>query len=82
MRDITRSEYSQDEQRKWAWLRAELQAGMNASEAEFIPLDVEKIIKEARARRDERSRQIISSPANPPPSEIAAGRAPRCGHHA
>ena len=45
-----------EEERKWAWLRAELKAGMNASRDEFIPLDAEKIIKEARARFNSRSR--------------------------
>jgi len=51
LRDLVRRDYEREEERKWSWLRSELSAGLQASEAEFVPLDARKIVKEARARR-------------------------------
>jgi antitoxin ParD1/3/4 len=51
IRDLVRRDYEREEQRKWAWLRQELQAGAEAPEADFVPLEAESLIAEARARR-------------------------------
>lgn len=40
------------EERKWGWLREELNAGAEADEAEFAPLDVAALLLKARTRRD------------------------------
>jgi len=52
--DLIRRDRERDEQRKWAWLRSELKPGLQADESEFVPLDADSIIKEARARRKAR----------------------------
>jgi antitoxin ParD1/3/4 len=51
LRDLVRRDYEREEQRKWSWLRSELKPGLEADEAEFVPLDAGKIIKEAKASR-------------------------------
>ena len=51
IRDLVRHDYEQEEQRKWAWLRSELKAGAEASKAEFITVDADSLIAEAKARR-------------------------------
>lgn len=51
IRDLVRRDYEREEERKWLWLRQELQAGAEASEAEFVPLDADSVIAEAKARR-------------------------------
>jgi antitoxin ParD1/3/4 len=51
IRDLVRRDYEQEEEKKWAWLRAELKAGIEADESEFVPLDAEKIIAEAKKRK-------------------------------
>jgi len=51
IRDLVRRDYEREEQRKWSWLRTELKAGLEAEEAEFMTLDANKIIAEAKARR-------------------------------
>jgi len=56
VRDLVRRDYEREEQRKWSWLRSELKPGLEADEAEFVALDADKIIKEAKARRKTRGR--------------------------
>jgi antitoxin ParD1/3/4 len=51
VRDLVRRDYEREEQRKWSWLRSELEPGLRADDSEFLPLDAGKVIKEARARR-------------------------------
>lgn len=51
IRDLVRHEYEREEERKWAWLREELRPGMEADESEFVDCDVDRILKEAKARR-------------------------------
>jgi antitoxin ParD1/3/4 len=50
LRDLVRRDYEREEARKWASLRAELKAGMEADESEFVPFDIEKIIATAKKR--------------------------------
>ncbi len=56
IRDLVRRDYEQEEERKWAALKAELKAGMEAQEEDFVKLDVEEIIREAKARKKARGR--------------------------
>ena len=51
VRDLVRRDYEREEERKWAWLRSELEPGLKATGSEFISLDAAKVIKEAKARR-------------------------------
>lgn len=51
IRDLVRHDYEQEEKRKWAWLHNELKAGTEASRAEFITIDADSLIAEAKARR-------------------------------
>lgn len=51
IRDLVRRDYEREEQRKWTLLYRELKPGIDAPEEEFIPLDADQILKEARARR-------------------------------
>jgi len=51
IRDLVRRDYEQEEEKKWKWLEAELKPGMEADRSEFVPLDVEKIIAEAKRRK-------------------------------
>lgn len=51
IRDLVRRDYEREEQRKWASLRQELKPGIEATEAEFIPLDANSIIAEAKTRK-------------------------------
>jgi len=51
IRDLVRRDYEREEQRKWAFLRQELKPGAEAAESEFVPLDADSIIAEAKARR-------------------------------
>lgn len=51
IRDIVRRDYEREEQRKWMWLRQELKAGAEAPEGDFVPLDTDGLISEAKARR-------------------------------
>jgi hypothetical protein len=39
------------EQQRWNWLRQELTPVMQATESEFVPLDAELVIAEAKARK-------------------------------
>ena len=56
IRDLVRRDYEREEQRKWSWLRQELKAGVAADEAEFVALDADSIIAEAKARRKNHAR--------------------------
>lgn len=51
IRDLVRRDYEREEQRKWAWLRQELKAGAEAPEGDFLPLDADCLIAEAKAQR-------------------------------
>ena len=51
IRDLVRRDYEREEQRKWAWLQEELKSGVNAPEADFVPLNANNLIAEAKARR-------------------------------
>ena len=48
IRDLVRKDYEREESRKWAWLRSELKPGAAARQADFVELDVESILAEAR----------------------------------
>ncbi len=51
IRDLVRRDYERNEQSKWLWLRQELKAGAEATESEFLPLEADSLIAEAKARR-------------------------------
>jgi len=51
IRDLVRRDYEQEEKRKWTQLRQELRPGVEAAESEFVPLNADRIIAEARARK-------------------------------
>jgi antitoxin ParD1/3/4 len=51
IRDLVRRDYEREEQRKWLWLRHELKAGVEASDSEFVSVDGQNLIEEARSRR-------------------------------
>jgi antitoxin ParD1/3/4 len=51
IRDLVRRDYEREEQRKWLWLRQELKFGAEADEAEFMALDANAIIADAKKRR-------------------------------
>jgi hypothetical protein len=44
------------EQQRWNWLKQELTPGIQATELEFVPLDAESVIAEAKARKQARPR--------------------------
>jgi antitoxin ParD1/3/4 len=52
IRDLVRRDYEREEQRKWGWLRQELKAGAEAPEGDFVSLDADGLIAEAKARRN------------------------------
>lgn len=54
IRDLVRHDYEREEQRKWLWLRNELQAGLEASASEFESLEIDSLIGEAKSRRGKR----------------------------
>lgn len=49
IRDLVRRDYEVEEKRKWAWLRQELKAGAAADASEFLELDADSLLKEARS---------------------------------
>jgi antitoxin ParD1/3/4 len=51
IRDLVRRDYEREEQHKWARLRQELKAGAEAPESDFVTLEAESLIAEAKARR-------------------------------
>lgn len=56
IRDLVRRDYEQEEKRKWAWLRNELSAGVEAAESDFVPLDAEDLIAKAKKRKKANAR--------------------------
>lgn len=56
IRDLVRHDYELEEQRKRLWLRQELKAGAEAAETEFVALDADALISEARRRRKKHGR--------------------------
>lgn len=54
IRDLVRRDYEREEQHKWQLLRRELAPGLRAGEAEFLPLDADDVIAEAKQRRRDR----------------------------
>lgn len=51
IRDLVRRDYEQEQERKWAWLRHELAAGAAADASEFVALDAEDLIGQAKKRK-------------------------------
>jgi antitoxin ParD1/3/4 len=51
IRDLVRRDYEQEDRRRWAMLENELAPGMKADESEFVLLDAESILAEAKARK-------------------------------
>jgi antitoxin ParD1/3/4 len=49
IRDLVRRDYEAEEKRKSAWLRQELKPGAAADASEFLELDTDTFLKEARA---------------------------------
>jgi hypothetical protein len=45
------ADFLNQEERKSTWLRQELKAGANASRSEFMAIDADCLISEAKARR-------------------------------
>ena len=56
IRDLVRRDYEREEKRKWIWLREELKSGIAANESEFVALNADSIISEARKRRKKHGR--------------------------
>jgi antitoxin ParD1/3/4 len=56
IRDLVRRDYEREEQRKWQWLRQELKAGAEADASDFVALDADSLIAEARKRRKKHGR--------------------------
>ena len=56
IRDLVRRDYEREEQRKWQWLRQELKAGTVADESDFVALDADSIIAQAKLRRTKHAR--------------------------
>jgi antitoxin ParD1/3/4 len=56
IRDLVRRDYEQEESRRWAWLENEHATGMKADESEFVTLNVESILMEAKARKQAHGR--------------------------
>jgi hypothetical protein len=52
-----------EEKKKWALLRQNLKPGAEAAEHEFIPLNADEIIAEAKARKKKRQ-QILNGQYN------------------
>lgn len=48
VRDLIRRDFESEEQRHWRALYAELLPGLNAPDEEFVEIDIEELIKEAR----------------------------------
>ncbi len=48
IRDLVRRDYEAEEKRRWAWLRQELKPGADAGDSEFLELDADTLLKEAR----------------------------------
>lgn len=51
VRDLIRRDYQRQEGRKWRWLMDQLRPGMEADESEFIPFQIQEIIKTAKKEK-------------------------------
>lgn len=51
IRDLVRRDYEAEESRKWDSLYEELKSGINANESDFVALNKEDIISEAKRRK-------------------------------
>lgn len=49
LRDLVRRDFEAEENRRWARLHGELEAGMSASESDFTTLVMDSVISEAKA---------------------------------
>lgn len=49
IRELVRRDYETEEQRKWAWLRHKLKPGAAADASDFVELDADTLLKEARS---------------------------------
>lgn len=49
LRDLVRRDFEAEENRRWARLHGELEAGMIASESDFTTLVMDSVISEAKA---------------------------------
>lgn len=56
IRDLVRRDYEREESRRWSCLESELMPGMKANESEFVPLEADSIITEAKARKQAHGR--------------------------
>ena len=56
IRDLVRHDFEREEQRKLSWLRQELKGGAQADVSEFVTLNADKIISEAKSRRKKHGR--------------------------
>ena len=56
IRDLVRRDYEQEEHRRWGLLENELTPGMKADESEFVPLEAESILAEAKAQKQAHAR--------------------------
>ena len=54
--DPVRRGHEREEQRSWQWLRQEVKARAVADEADFVVLDGDSIIADAKLRRTKRER--------------------------
>ena len=54
IRDLVRRDYEREERRKASWLQHELKPGLEAADSEFVELDADQLISEARARKARR----------------------------
>jgi len=51
IRDLVRKDYEREQEQKWDRLYDELKPGMDAKEADFVKLDKDELLAEARKRR-------------------------------
>lgn len=51
IRDLIRRDYESEERRRWVALKRELSAGMTADESEFLDLNPDALIAEAKKRK-------------------------------
>ncbi len=56
IRHLIRNDFEREEANRAAWLREQLQPGMNADDSEFTEIDREKILADAKARVNPRGR--------------------------
>ena len=56
IRDLVRKDFEREERQRWAWPRQELSAGAAADESEFVDLDANALIVEAKRRKKANAR--------------------------